>query len=126
MAARGTDPGWLPNWWSWMGVRNTYDNRYIKLDTIYATDAYLNSNPKFNSNEPRHLDIDSKIALSRYPITGEEFYQAILTIYEYRDNFTSNIKHIHELPDEGSWGGTAYLIKLEISENDIMRLIQGS
>lgn len=124
MGARGTDPGHVglltdgAEWEFRVATSNTYDNGYIKLDTIYATGAYLTSNPEFNPDEPRRFDIDSKLALSRCSITGEEFYQAIPTIYGYRDNFTSYIKQIHELPDEDSWGGTAYLIKLEVSEND--------
>ena len=124
MGAKGTDPGHVglitdDNEWEFrVATSNTYDNGYIKLDTIYATGAYLNNNPKFDPNEPRHFDMDSKLALSRCSITGEEFYQAIPLIYGYRDNFTSYIKQIHELPDEDSWGGSAYLIKLEVSEND--------
>ena len=124
MGARGTDPGHVGlltdgiEWEFRVATSNTYDNGYIKLDTIYASGAYLTNNPKFDPNEPKHFDIDSKLALSRCSITGEEFYQAIPSIYGYRDNFTSYIKQIHELPDDDSWGGSAYLIKLEIPEND--------
>ena len=127
MGARGTDPGHVglltdgAEWEFRVATSNTYDNGYIKLDTIYATGAYFTSNPKFDPDEPKHFDIDSKLALSRCSITGEEFYQAIPTIYGYRDNFTSYIKQIHELPDENSWGGTAYLIKLEVPENDTIQ-----
>ena len=124
MGARGTDPGHVglkTNGIAWefqVATSNTFDNGYIRLDTIYASGTYLCNNPEFDPNEPRRFDIDSKLALSRCSITGEEFYQAIPSIYGYRDNFTSYIKQIHELPDDDSWGGTAYLIKLEISEND--------
>jgi hypothetical protein len=124
MGARGTDPGHVGlltdhNEFEFrVATSNTYDNGYIKLDTIYATGAYLTNNPKFDANERRHFDIDSKLALSRNSITGEEFYQAIPSIYGYRDNFASYIKEIHELPDDDSWGGSAYLIKLEVSEDD--------
>ena len=124
MGARGTDPGHIglltngANWEFRVATSNTFDNGYIKLDTVYASGTFLTNNPKFDPNEPRHFDVDSKLALSRCSITGEEFYQAIPSIYGYRDNFTSYIKEIHELPDDESWGGTAYLIKLEVLEND--------
>ena len=124
MGARGTDPGHVGlltdgvEWVFRVATSNTFDNGCVKLDTTYASGTYLCNNPKFDPNEPRRFDIDSKLALSRCSITGEEFYQAIPSIYGYRDNFTSYIKQIHELPDDDSWGGSAYLIKLEISEND--------
>ena len=124
MGARGTDPGHVGlltdgiEWEFRVATSNTFDNGYIKLDTIYASGTYLCNNPEFNPNEPRRFDIDSKLALSRCSITGEEFYQAIPSIYGYRDNFASYIKEVHEVPDDDSWGGSAYLIKLEVSEND--------
>ena len=124
LGARGTDPGHvglLTNNGEWefrVATSNTYDNGYIKLDTVYANGAYLCNNPQFDSNEPKRFDVDSKLALSRCSITGEEFYQAIPSIYGYCDNFSSYVKEIHEIPDDDSWGGSAYLIKLEIPEND--------
>ena len=95
-----------------------WKNQLNILSSIYASGTYVCNDPEFDPNEPRHFDIDSKLALSRCSITGEEFYQAIPLIFGYRDNFTSYIKQIHELPDDDSWGGSAYFIKLEISEND--------
>ena len=124
LGARGTDPGHaglVTNKGAWefrVATSNTYDNGYIKLDTVNADGAYLDHNPDFDPNEPKRFDIDSKLALSRCSITGEEFYQAIPTIYGYCGNFSSYIKQIHELPDDDSWGGTAYLIKFEIPEDD--------
>ena len=124
MGARGTDPDYVSNvidgneWEFWVATSNTFDNGLVKLDTLYASGTHLYNNPKFDPNEPRRFDMDSKLALSRCSITGEEFYQAIPLIYGYRDNFASYIKQIHELPDDDSWGGSAYLIKLEIPEND--------
>ncbi|KAF8800322.1 hypothetical protein BYT27DRAFT_6834852 [Phlegmacium glaucopus] len=124
LGARGSDPGHVgcindgKEFEFRVATSNTYDNGYIKLDTIYATGAFLTSNPQFDPDEPIRFDVDSKLALSRCSITGEEFYQAIPTIYGYQDNFSSYIKEIHELPDDDSWGGSAYLIKLEIPEND--------
>ena len=123
LGARGTVPGYVGfgidgmEWEFRVAASNTFDNGYIKLDTAYASGSYLSHNPQFNPNEPRHFDIDSKLALSRCSITGEEFYQAIPSIYGYRDNFSSYVKEIHELPDDDSWGGSAYLIKLEIPDN---------
>jgi Polyketide synthase dehydratase len=124
LGTRGTDPGHVGcladgvEWEFRVATSNTFDNGYIKLDTIYASGSYLSHNPQFDPNEPRRFDVDSKLALSRCSITGEEFYQAIPSIYGYRDNFSTYIKQIHELPDDDSWGGLAYLIKLEIPEND--------
>ena len=124
LGARGTDPGhvgWVTDGNEWefrVATSNTFDNGVIKLDTTYASGFFLTHNPQFDPNEPRRLDIDSKLALSRCSITGEEFYQAIPSIYGYCDNFSSYIKQVHEIPDDNSWGGLAYLIKLEIPEND--------
>jgi Polyketide synthase dehydratase len=124
LGARGTDPGHVGclidagEFEFRVATSNTFDNGYIKLDTIYATGAFLTDNSQFDANEPRRFDVDSKLALSRCSITGEEFYQAIPSIYGYRDNFSSYMKEVHELPDDDSWGGTAYLIKFEIPEND--------
>ena len=125
LGAPGTDPGHVglitddkASWEFRVATSNSYDNGYIKLDTVYASGTFLRNNPEFNPDEPKRFDFESKLALSRSSITGEEFYQAIPLMYGYRDNFCSYIKEIHELPDEDSWGGTAYLIKFEIPEND--------
>ncbi|KAF8800384.1 hypothetical protein BYT27DRAFT_7148677 [Phlegmacium glaucopus] len=124
LGAHGTDPGHVgclndgKEWEFRVATSLAFDNGHIKLDTIYATGAFLTHNPQFDPDEPISFDVDSKLALSRCSITGEEFYQAIPSIYGYQDNFSSYIKQIHELPDDNSWGGLAYLIKLEIPEND--------
>ncbi|KAF9461490.1 hypothetical protein BDZ94DRAFT_1263481 [Collybia nuda] len=123
MPARGSEASYVgvvtddDEWEFRVATSNTFENGYIKLDTIYADGGYSRKNPDFNPDDRKRFDIESKLALSRCHLTGEEFYQAIPPMYGYTDNFTSYIKEIHELPDESSWGGSGYLIKLEIPED---------
>jgi hypothetical protein len=93
---------------------NTFDNGNVRLDAVHARGTFLQRNPQINSSIPRFLDLKTKLASARGCITGEEFYKAIPSAYGYRGYFSSYIKQVHEISDENSWGGSGYLVELEV------------
>lgn len=104
------------NTWEFRGApTQRFDDGRIQLDTVYASGTFLGQNHQFDPNNTKIFDIDSKLALSQRSIKGDEFYNAIPSDYGYCDHFARYIKEIHELPDEDSWYGLAYLAKLEVS-----------
>ena len=97
---------------------NTYDNGSILLDAVHARGTFLRHNPQSKPSTPQSFDMKSKLALSRGLITGVEFYKALPSAFGYREYFSNHIKEVHEIPDENSWGGSGYLVKLEMAHHD--------
>ncbi|KAI9458237.1 putative nonribosomal peptide synthetase, partial [Boletus coccyginus] len=93
-----------------------YDNGTIILDSVHASGFFSRVNPAYNERIPRTFDFLDKLSHSQGSITGDEFYEAIPSAYGYQDHFRNYLKVIHEINDEASWGGKAYLTYLEIPE----------
>ena len=62
---------------------------------------------------PGMFDFEAKLVFSQGHITDDEFYNAIPSAYRY---FKDYLKAVHEIDDENSWGGKAYLTRLEVPE----------
>jgi len=99
---------------------SAFDNGNIQLDTDYASGGYSLQNTRFDPDNPKLLDVDSMLSLARGSISGEEFYGALPSAYGYRDHFCNYIQEIHEVPDQNSWFGLAYLVKLEIGAHNFL------
>jgi len=93
-----------------------YDNGMIILDSVYASGSFSRVNGAYNERLPRTFDFQAKLAHSQGSVTGDEFYEALPLAYRYQDHFRNYLRVIHEIKDETSWGGKAYLTYLEISE----------
>ncbi|KIK85335.1 hypothetical protein PAXRUDRAFT_831969 [Paxillus rubicundulus Ve08.2h10] len=93
-----------------------FDNGAIVLDTAYASGTFSRVNPGFRADAPLTFDIASKLAHSCGFVTGDEFYSAIPSAYQYKAHFRDYLKEVHEITDEQSWGGKAYLARLEVPE----------
>ncbi|KAH7905697.1 thiolase-like protein, partial [Hygrophoropsis aurantiaca] len=97
-------------------TNNEFNNGDIILDSIYASGSFSRVNPAFDEKNPRMFDVESKLSRSRGSVTGDEFYDAIPGAYRYQDHFRNYLKVVHEVDDESSWGGKAYLTRLEVPE----------
>ncbi|KAI9455958.1 hypothetical protein HD554DRAFT_2317618 [Boletus coccyginus] len=93
-----------------------YDNGTIILDSVYASGSFSRVNPAYDEGISRTFDFQAKLAHSQGSVTGDEFYAAIPSAYRYQDHFRNYLKVVHEINDETSWGGRAYLTYLEIPE----------
>jgi hypothetical protein len=93
---------------------NTFENGNVQLDGVHAHGSFLRHNPRLNHSAYPLLDLKAKLALSHNRISGEEFYRAIPSAYGFRDWFSTCIRQVHEVSDENSWGGFAYLVEQEI------------
>jgi len=93
-----------------------YDNGTIILDSVYASGSFSRVNPAYDENVSRTFDFRAKLAHSQGSVTGDEFYEAIPSAYGYQDHFRNYLKVVHQIKDEASWGGKAYLTYLEIPE----------
>ncbi|KAF9238195.1 putative nonribosomal peptide synthetase [Melanogaster broomeanus] len=94
-----------------------FDNGSAVLDTVYASGTFWRVNPGFRADMPLMFDIASKLAHSCGSVTGDEFYCAILaSAYQYKGHFRDYLQEVHEITDEASWGGKAYLARLEVPE----------
>jgi hypothetical protein len=99
---------------------SSFDNGNIRLDTDYASGGFLPQNTRFDPNNPKLLDVNSMLSIARGSISGEEFYGALPSAYGYTDHFCHYIQEIHEVPDQNSWFGLAYLVKLEIDPHNFL------
>ncbi|KIJ63457.1 polyketide synthetase [Hydnomerulius pinastri MD-312] len=97
-------------------TNNDFNNGDIILDSVYASGSFSRVNPAYNEKTPRTFDLESKLAHSRGSVTGDDFYDAIPSAYRYQDHFRNYLKVVHEIDDESSWGGKAYLTRLEVPE----------
>ncbi|KIJ63455.1 polyketide synthetase [Hydnomerulius pinastri MD-312] len=97
-------------------TNNEFNNGAIVLDSVYASGSFSRVNPAYDENAPRTFDFESKLARSRGSVTGDDFYDAIPSAYRYQDHFRNYLKVVHEIDDESSWGGKAYLTRLEVPE----------
>ena len=88
----------------------------VILDTVYASGQFSRVNPACDESAPRMFDFEAKLAFSRGYVTGDEFYNAIPSAYRYQKHFKDYLKAVHEIDDENSWGGKAYLTRLEVPE----------
>lgn len=93
-----------------------YDNGEIILDSVYASGSFSRVNPAYDEKAPRTFDFQTRLAQSQGSVTGDEFYEAIPSAYRYQDHFRNYLKIVHEINDESSWGGKAYLTYLEVPE----------
>ncbi|KAF9223007.1 ketoacyl-synt-domain-containing protein, partial [Gyrodon lividus] len=93
-----------------------FDNGAVVLDTVYASGTFSRVNSGFRVNIPLKFDITSKLAHSCGSVTGDEFYSAIPSAYQYQGHFRDYLQEVHEIKDEESWGGKAYLARLEVPE----------
>ncbi|KAG9317960.1 hypothetical protein JVU11DRAFT_12 [Chiua virens] len=94
-----------------------FDNGAIVLDSVYASGTFSRVNPAYDEKVPRTFDVQAKLALSQGSVTGDEFYEAIPAAYRYQDHFRNYLKAVHEIDDEASVGGKAYLTYLEVPED---------
>ncbi|KIJ16050.1 hypothetical protein PAXINDRAFT_11094 [Paxillus involutus ATCC 200175] len=76
-----------------------FDNGAVVLDTVYASGTFSRVNPGFRADAPLTFDIASKLAHS----CGS-------------GHFRDYLQEVHEITDGESWGGKAYLARLEIPE----------
>ncbi|KAF9241407.1 putative nonribosomal peptide synthetase [Melanogaster broomeanus] len=97
-------------------TNNDYNNGDIILDSVYASGSFSRVNPAYDENTPRVFDVEAKLARSKGSVTGDEFYDAIPAAYRYQDHFRNYLKVVYEVDDETSWGGKAYLTRLEVPE----------
>ncbi|KAH7918142.1 ketoacyl-synt-domain-containing protein, partial [Leucogyrophana mollusca] len=97
-------------------TNNEFNNGDIILDSVYASGSFSGVNPAYDEDAPRMFDIESRLSRSRGSVTGDEFYDAIPGAYRYQDHFKNYLKVVHEIDDESSWGGKAYLTRLEVPE----------
>ncbi|KIK92693.1 hypothetical protein PAXRUDRAFT_146735 [Paxillus rubicundulus Ve08.2h10] len=97
-------------------TNNEFDNGNIILDSVYASGSFSRVNPAYDEEAPRMFDVEAKLARSTGFVTGEEFYEAIPSAYRYQDHFKNYLKVVHEVDEENSWGGKAYLTRLEVPE----------
>ena len=88
----------------------------VILDTVYASGQFSRVNSAYDESAPRMFDFEAKLAFSRGYVTGDEFYNAIPSAYRYQKHFKDYLKAVHEIDDENSWGGKAYLTRLEVPE----------
>ncbi|KIJ60828.1 polyketide synthetase [Hydnomerulius pinastri MD-312] len=95
---------------------DTFDNGAIVLDTVYASGTFSRVNPAFRADAPLTFDFKSKLALSCGSVTGDEFYSAIPSAYRYEGHFRDYLQEVFEVTDDESWGGKAYLARLEVPE----------
>ena len=93
-----------------------YDNGAIILDSVYASGSFSRVNPAYDENAPRTFDFQAKLAYSQGSVSGDEFYAAIPSAYRYQDHFRNCLQVVHEINDEASWGGKAYLTYLEVPQ----------
>ena len=93
-----------------------YVKGQIVLDTVYASGQFSRVNPAYDESAPRMFDFNAKLASSRGSVTGDEFYEAIPSAYRYQRHFKDYLKFVHEIDDDNSWGGKAYLTRLEVPE----------
>jgi hypothetical protein len=93
-----------------------FDNGAVVLDTVYASGTFSRVNPGFRADVPLTFDIASKLAHSCGSVTGDEFYSAIPSAYRYKGHFRDYLQEVHEITDGESWGGKAYLARLEVPE----------
>ncbi|KAF9219105.1 putative nonribosomal peptide synthetase [Gyrodon lividus] len=93
-----------------------FDNGTIVLDTVYASGMFSRVNSGFCADVPLTFDIGSKLTHSCGSITGDEFYSALPSAYQYQGHFRNYLQELHEITDEESWGGKAYLARLEVPE----------
>lgn len=89
----------------------------IILDSVYASGSFSRVNPAYDEKVPRTFDFQARLAHSQGSVTGNEFYEAIPSAYRYQNHFRNYLKVVHEINDETSWGGKAYLTYLEIPED---------
>jgi hypothetical protein len=121
LIAHGADPGHAgcvinDNRWEFRAsTTNTFDNGHIDLDTVYASGT-CPENLAYDESNPLMFDVGSVLSRSQASITGDEFYDAIPSAYKYQSHFRNYLKTVHEVPDEHSWGGLAYLTRLEVPE----------
>ncbi|KAF9228933.1 putative nonribosomal peptide synthetase [Gyrodon lividus] len=97
-------------------TNNEFNNGVIILDSVYASGSFSRINPAYNENAPRMFDVEAKLARSTGSVTGDEFYEAIPSAYRYQDHFRNYLKVVYEIDEENSWGGKAYLTRLEVPE----------
>ncbi|KAH7909125.1 putative nonribosomal peptide synthetase [Hygrophoropsis aurantiaca] len=105
------------NKWQFRASTNTdFNSGDIVLDSIYASGSFSRVNPAYDESSLRMFDIESTLSRSRGSVTGDEFYDAIPGAYRYQDHFKNYLKVVHEIDDQHSWGGKAYLTRLEVPE----------
>ncbi|KAG6333238.1 hypothetical protein ID866_5853, partial [Astraeus odoratus] len=97
-------------------TNNEFYNGDIIMDSVYASGQFSRVNPAYDEDAPRMFDFEAKLACSRGSVTGDEFYEAIPAAYRYQKHFRDYLKVVHEVDDDNSWGGKAYLTRLEIPE----------
>lgn len=97
-------------------TNNEFSDRDIILDSVYASGQFSRVNPAYEEGAPFMFDFRAKLACSQGSVTGDEFYAAIPAAYRYQKHFRDYLKVVHEIDDENSWGGKAYLTRLEIPE----------
>ncbi|KAH7890103.1 putative nonribosomal peptide synthetase [Phlebopus sp. FC_14] len=95
---------------------NEHNNGDIILDSVYASGSFSRVNPAYDENAPRMFDVQAKLARATGSVSGDEFYDAIPSAYRYQDHFRNYLKVVHEVDDDASWGGKAYLTRLEVPE----------
>ena len=93
-----------------------YVKGQIVLDTVYASGQFSRVNPAYDESAPSMFDFNAKLASSRGSVTGDEFYEAIPSAYRYQRHFKDYLKVVHEIDDDNSWDGKAYLTRLEVPE----------
>ncbi|KAG6329538.1 hypothetical protein ID866_9551, partial [Astraeus odoratus] len=103
-------------WQFKVSTNNEFYNGDIIMDAVYASGQFLCVNPAHDVSVPRMFDFEAKLACSRGSVTGDEFYAAIPSAYCYQKHFRDYLKFVHEVDDDSSWGGKAYLTRLEIPE----------
>ncbi|KAL4075275.1 hypothetical protein V8B97DRAFT_2022271 [Scleroderma yunnanense] len=105
------------NKWQFKASPNfEYRKGEVILDTVYASGQFSRVNPAYDESAPRMFDFEAKLASSRGSVAGDEFYDAIPTAYRYQKHFKDYLKVVYEIDDENSWGGKAYLTRLEVPE----------
>ncbi|KAG6329744.1 hypothetical protein ID866_9345, partial [Astraeus odoratus] len=122
LGGSGSDPrhvGCIVNGDKWqfkVSTNNEFYNGNIIMDAVYASGQFSRVNPAHDVSAPRMFDFEAKLACSYGSVTGDEFYEAIPAAYCYQKHFRDYLKFVHEVDDGNSWGGKAYLARLEIPE----------
>ncbi|KAI6142295.1 putative nonribosomal peptide synthetase [Pisolithus thermaeus] len=97
-------------------TNNEFYSGEIVMDSVYASGQFSRINPAYDENAPRMFDVQTRLARARGSVTGDEFYDAIPSAYRYQKHFKDYLKVVYEVDDEDSWGGKAYLTRLEVPE----------
>ncbi|KAI6009612.1 putative nonribosomal peptide synthetase [Pisolithus orientalis] len=97
-------------------TNNEFYDGEILMDSVYASGQFSRINPAYDESAPRMFDFEARLACARGSVTGDEFYDAIPSAYRYQKHFRDYLKVVYEVDDENSWGGKAYLTRLEVPE----------